>query len=724
MMKMKENTSPYYELAREFVLKTNSNIFLTGKAGTGKTTFLHQLKKLTGKQMAVVAPTGIAAINAGGTTMHSFFQLPFTPFIPTNEGKKHLLEKIRIRSNKRKLLQELELLVIDEISMVRADTLDAMDAILRSIRFKHREPFGGVQVIFIGDMFQLSPVLTEDDKQVLKDFYPSPYFFHSKVMLEQKPVYIELDTIFRQTNEQFIRILNEVRNNCLQSESIKILQSRHMPDFVPQPEDGFITLTTHNYKADQINAQELEKLDGDLHRYIARTEGEFHEKNFPTEMELCFKVGAKVMIIKNDTEVPRRFYNGKIGIITKLEKDIITLKCHDDENELDITPMEWENIQYSSDPKTMKISEEVIGKFIQYPLRLAWAITIHKSQGLTFQKAVIDAGEAFAPGQVYVALSRCSSLEGMVLKSRINPFSIENDWNIVEFEKQKPNDGTLRDMLDESKKRFREHTLGLIFEYQTLIYQTNRIQKLVEDAAGSFGEEAIPFLQELLQFLNEMKELSQKFMLQLSKTVLNNPVDEAFLKERLQAAANYFIERNNALIKHILKSPASTDSHENAREYNQALKNVFDLIYLRNYILKNIKHPFEPTTYFELKSTFVATDFPVNAWSKVSSGKNFKVAHPALYKKLVELRNKICEKGGDIPVYMVAANKSLQEMADYLPASERDLLEIHGFGKNKAVKYGKDFLSVILDYCLENNLTSTIYEKSVEAGTGKKKKKK
>lgn len=721
---MKENTSPYYELAREFVLKTNCNIFLTGKAGTGKTTFLHQLKKLSGKQMAVVAPTGIAAINAGGTTMHSFFQLPLIPFIPTGEGRKHLLEKIRIRTNRRKILQELELLVIDEISMVRADTLDAMDAILRSIRYKHHEPFGGVQVIFIGDMFQLSPVLTEEDKQVLKDYYPSPYFFHSKVMQEQKPVYIELNTIFRQSNEQFIRILNEVRNNCLQQESLKILQSRHKPDFVPDAKDGYITLTTHNYKADQINAQGLEKLEGDIRCYKAKTEGEFYEKNYPTEMELCFKIGAKVMIIKNDTETPRRFYNGKIGIITKLEKEVITLRCHDDENELDITPMVWENIQYSSDPKTLRISEEVMGKFIQFPLRLAWAITIHKSQGLTFQKAVIDAGEAFAPGQVYVALSRCTSLEGMVLKSKINPFSIENDWNIVAFEKQKPDDSVLRDLLDDSKKRFREHTLGLIFEYQTLIYQTNRIQKMVEDADGSFGDEAIPFLQAFTVMLAELKELSRKFMLQITEIVMNNTVDEQYLQERLHAASNYFFEKNNALIQHILKSPATTDSHDNARDYNQALKNVFDMIYLRNYMLKNLKHPFDPTSYFELKSAFVASDFPVNAYSKVSSGKNFKVAHPVLYKKLVDLRNKICEKGGDIPVFMVAANKSLQQMAEYLPTSERDLMEIHGFGKTKVIKYGKDFLSVILDYCLENNLTSTIYEKSAEAGSGKKKKKK
>jgi len=719
---MKENASPYYDLAREFVLNTNRNIFLTGKAGTGKTTFLHQLKKLTGKQMAVVAPTGIAAINAGGTTMHSFFQLPFTPFIPTIEGRKYLLEKIRIRTNRRKLLQELELLVIDEISMVRADTLDAMDSILRSIRYKHREPFGGVQVIFIGDMFQLSPVLTEDDRQVLRDFYPSPYFFHSKVMVEQKPVYIELDTIFRQTNEQFIRILNEVRNNCLQSESLKILQSRHMPEFVPAPNDGFITLTTHNYKADQINTLELEKLEGKIERYKAVTEGEFLEKNYPTEKELCFKVGAKVMVIKNDTAIPRRFYNGKIGIITKLGKDKITLKCADDENELEITAMEWENIQYSSDAKTMKISEEVIGKFLQFPLRLAWAITIHKSQGLTFQKAVIDAGEAFAPGQVYVALSRCTSLEGMVLKSKINPFSIENDWNIVAFEKQKPIDTELCNLLDESKKKFREYTLGLIFEYQTLSFHTSRIQKLVEDAEGSFGADTIPFLQELMWLLAELKELSQKFMLQVSKIILNDAVDEAYLQERLQAAANYFIEKNNALIKHIQKSPASTDSHDNARDYNQALKNVYDLIFLRNFMLKNIKHPFEASSYFELKNAFVATDFPVNAYSKVSSGKNFKVAHPLLFKKLVDLRNKICDKGGDLPVYLVAANKSLQEMANYLPTTERELMKIHGFGKTKAVKYGKEFLSLILDYCLENNLTSSIYEKSTETKSDKKKK--
>jgi len=274
-----QNTSPYYQLAFDFALYTNRNIFLTGKAGTGKTTFLRKLKKETKKQIAVVAPTGVAAINAGGTTMHSFFQLPFNPFFPTVEGRKNLIEKIKMQSNRRKVLQELEILVIDEISMVRADVLDAVDTILRHFRYRNNEPFGGVQVIFIGDMFQLSPVASDDEWRLLSQYYTSPYFFHSLAVQQQQPVYIELDTIFRQSNIDFIQVLNEVRNNCLSERALTLLQSRYNPLFVPPSDDTFITLTTHNYKADQINAEELAKVKGKIYTFNAIIEGEYSEKS-------------------------------------------------------------------------------------------------------------------------------------------------------------------------------------------------------------------------------------------------------------------------------------------------------------------------------------------------------------------------------------------------------------------------------------------------------------
>src|SRR5665647_1097527 len=322
-----QTPSPYYQLAQDFALFTNRSIFLTGKAGTGKTTFLRKLKKETKKQMAVVAPTGVAAINAGGTTMHSFFQLPFTPFVPTVEGRKNLIEKMKMQGNRRKVLQELELLVIDEISMVRADVLDSVDTILRHVRYRNNEPFGGVQVIFIGDMFQLSPVATDEEWRLLSQYYSSPYFFHSQVILQQQPVYIELDKIFRQTNVDFIRLLNEVRNNCLSNEGLALLQSRYNPLFVPPRDDTYITLTTHNYKADQINGEELTKISGRTYKFEAKIEGEYPEKSYPTEKTLELKIGAKVMFLRNDSETPRRFFNGKIGVVEKVNDDYITIKC-------------------------------------------------------------------------------------------------------------------------------------------------------------------------------------------------------------------------------------------------------------------------------------------------------------------------------------------------------------------------------------------------------------
>jgi len=712
-----ENTSPYYQLAHDFALFTNRSIFLTGKAGTGKTTFLRKLKKETKKQIAVVAPTGVAAINAGGTTMHSFFQLPFNPFFPTVEGRKNLIEKMKMQGNRRKVLQELELLVIDEISMVRADVMDAVDTILRHVRYRNNEPFGGVQVIFIGDMFQLSPVASDEEWRMLSQFYSSPYFFHSHVIQQQQPVYIELDKIFRQTNGDFIKVLNEVRNNCLSGSGLSLLQSRYNPLFVPPNDDTYITLTTHNYKADQINAEELAKVKGKIYSFDAEIQGEYPEKSYPTEKTLDIKIGSKVMFLKNDTETPRRFFNGKIGVVKSIEEETITIQCPDDHESIELGKAVWENIRYSTNQTTKQIEEEELGKFIQYPLRLAWAITIHKSQGLTFDKAVIDAGSAFAAGQVYVALSRCRSLEGLVLLSKINPATIQNDRQIVEHERNKLPIEVLEQQLDESRNIYRNFILMQLFDFKNTLGQALRLLNDTREVASSFNDETIPYLTDILRQTQSLDDIAGKFQNQMKNILDNRPVVEEYLQERLSAAVDFFSTKINNLQETLRQSPATTDSKLHASDYNDGIRMIFSNIAQKSFLLKGLKQRFTVEDYFILKNTFTLPDFNVNAYAKNATNKPLETRQPKLYFDLMKLRNKLCEPH-DIPIYLVAGSKTLNEMSDYLPQNEKELLQINGFGPAKVEKYGSAFLDVILAYCKEHKLQSLMYEKT----TAKKEK--
>lgn len=715
--------SPYYQFAHDFALQTNRSIFLTGKAGTGKTTFLHTLKTETKKQMAVVAPTGVAAINAGGTTMHSFFQLPFSPFIPTVEGRKNLIEKIKMTGFRRKVLQELELLVIDEISMVRADVLDAVDTILRHFRYRYSEPFGGVQLIFIGDLFQLSPVALDDEWRLLSVYYTTPYFFHSQVIQQQQPVYIEFDKIFRQTNINFIKLLNEVRNNALSPDGFKLLESRYNPLFRASKEDTFITLTTHNYKADKINAEELIKLNGRTFSFEAKIHGDFPEKSFPTDKTLILKMGAKVMFVKNDTQNPRRFFNGKIGIIQDIKNDKIYIKCPEDQENIEIEPMVWENIRYTTNEMTKQIEEDKIGSFEQFPLRLAWAITIHKSQGLTFDKAIIDAGEAFASGQVYVALSRCRSIEGMVLWSKINPYSLENDRAIVEHEQNKLSIQELDRQLVYSRNQFRIYILAELFDFKTSVGHASRLLREIEEVKKSFNDETLPYLKDIQDQAQKMQDVAVKFQHQLESILSTTPMNEDFLQERLQSAIDFFRLKIENLIETILQSPATTDSRENARDYTDQLRQHFAFLTQKMHIFKGIVHPFSVEQYFDLKSNFFIPEFSANAYAKAGSAKTASSRNPNLYFQLLALRNKLCEPN-DLPIYVVAGTKTLLEMADYLPQNEKDLLRIFGFGPTKVEKFGDQFLKIITDYCKEYKLSSRMDEKIASKKESKEKKEK
>nr|MDQ3048002.1 AAA family ATPase [Bacteroidota bacterium] len=397
-----------------FINQTNKNVFLTGKAGTGKTTLLRNIVSTTYKKCLIAAPTGIAAINAGGVTIHSLFQLPFGGFIPVKETQTlhnntklndpvSLIRHLQMHDNKRKLLRELELLIIDEVSMLRADLLDAIDLVLRHVR-RNNLPFGGVQMLFIGDMLQLPPVVKDDEWQVLRPYYNSAYFFDAVVLQKNKPVYIELDKIFRQADQRFVDLLNHLRNNELTRSDFDLLNTFYKPGYKHDPSDGYITLTTHNYKAIELNRRFLDKLQGTSRFFDAQVQDDFNENAFPLERKLELKIGAQVMFVKNDPSGNQKFFNGKIGFVASLTDDI-EVKFNDGSPSVIVSRYEWKNVKYKINEKSKEIEENIAGTFSHYPIKLAWAITVHKSQGLTFDKAIIDIGDAFAPGQVYVALS-------------------------------------------------------------------------------------------------------------------------------------------------------------------------------------------------------------------------------------------------------------------------------------------------------------------------------
>jgi hypothetical protein len=714
-----DSSNTLFTLASDLVNHTSKNIFLTGRAGTGKTTFLRYIKENCPKQMVVVAPTGVAAINAGGVTIHSFFQLPLSPFLPEgfiqgNEAtNRHtLLSRLRLNSERRKIIQELELLIIDEISMVRCDVLDAVDLVLRHVRYRSHERFGGVQVLFIGDMFQLPPVTREAEWCVLREYYKSPFFFDSYVMREDPPVYIEFTKIYRQTEERFIGLLNRVRNNEMEEEHLAALHQRFRPGFFGDSSDGYILLTTHNEKARELNAQELEKLPGRLFTYKAAVDGDFPETAFPAAQQLELKVGAQVMFIRNDVEKVRRYFNGKIGVVSELHDEKILVQCKDDDFPIEVGKEKWENIRYTLDRSTRQLNEDVLGSFSQYPLRLAWAITIHKSQGLTFERAVIDAGQAFAPGQVYVALSRCTTLEGMVLHSRIRPNALFADDRIVQFTKNIAPVEELQQQLAEAKKAYQEKVIASLFEFQKPLNNIKELQKYLSEHAPSFNEDVLPWIEELITKLTALQTTSEKFHYQLSKlfALTERAEDNIGLQERIKTAASWFMSEIRTVTEYVLQSPAVTDSSMHAKEYNDLLREAYIQLAMQNFMLQGFTGKFNIETFHRRKKNFVTPAFPVNAYAGASE-KKVEVAHPALYFRLKKLRDTICARKNQ-PIYYVAGTKTLEEMSNYLPETVDELAQVSGFGKAKAEAFGKDFLAIINEYSQENGLSSTISSKA------------
>lgn len=544
-------TSAAFTLAKTIVQQTNRNLFLTGKAGTGKTTFLKYIKANTLKQLAVVAPTGVAAINAGGVTIHSFFGLPFTPFISNASNdligvagaldKNQLLARAKINNQKKEIFQQLELLIIDEISMVRADVFDAIDTLLRHYRNKYYQAFGGVQVVCIGDMMQLPPVVKREEWQVLRSIYKSVYFFDSMVFANATMLCVELDAIYRQSDTRFITILNNIRNSYVNEDDLESLQQHYHPNFSALKNKGYITLTSHNAKADEINTSQLLQLNNPLFTFTAKVEGEFDEKNYPNFYNLQLKLGAQIMFIKNDLERDKKYYNGKIATISFINDEGITVTT-EEQVQIDVPVYTWENIKYTYNAKTQKIEEEVVGSFKQYPIKLAWAITIHKSQGLTFEKVAIDAFKSFASGQVYVALSRCTSLQGIKLLSPINAHSLVVDEHIKNFNKfvfLQQNQVAIQ----EDIKTFLIDNLLQVFGFTTLLQLLKPMISFKNNHHKLLTQETNDALTAMLDNLQNLHTVAQKFHSQIQQLLFNYSISDNNVQSRITKAAHYFLEQ-------------------------------------------------------------------------------------------------------------------------------------------------------------------------------------
>ena len=573
------------QFAAKFINLTARHIFLTGKAGTGKTTFLRSLTSLTHKKAVIVAPTGIAAINAAGVTIHSLFQLPFGTFLPKDaqqsENKayqhyhtpKSIIKYLRMNSIKRRILLDLELLIIDEVSMLRADLLDGIDTVLRYVR-KNNANFGGVQLLFIGDLHQLPPVVKNEEWNLLSSFYKSAFFFDALALEKNPPIYIELEKIYRQSDETFINLLNNLRNNQITEHDTALLKTYYKENFTPKLTDNYITLTTHNHKADSLNKTSLTTLKGKSYFFTATIEKEFSDSAMPAEKTLELKIGAQVMFIKNDPTGEQRFFNGKIAVVTNLTNDSIEVLPDGAKYPLVVEKYTWKNIRYTTNKTTNEIEEETAGTFAQYPLKLAWAITVHKSQGLTFDKAIIDIGDAFAPGQIYVALSRLRSLNGLILTSLINNRAIRQDQNVSFFARTKQEQEDLSIQIKKESANFLKQSLLQSFNFSTLDnYIYEHVFSYTKSENRSTKQTHLNWAVKLQQDLMALKVNADKFLKQVERLFYTDE-HMSVLLERTEAAENYFNPQLEQMSNSIFELIAVVKTEKQTKEY---LVELFEL---------------------------------------------------------------------------------------------------------------------------------------------------
>ena len=687
-------------LAHQFIENTDRNLFITGKAGTGKTTFLRSVKEKSLKRMVVVAPTGVAAINAKGVTIHSFFQMPFGPILP-NQINHTSNQQRRFSKAKIDIIKSLDLVVIDEISMVRADVLDGIDQVLRRYKNKHKV-FGGVQILMIGDLQQLAPVVKPNEWSLLKEYYNTVYFFSAKAYQEAAVISIELQHIYRQKNENFIQILNEIRNDQLSEASATILNERYQPSFSPHKDEGYITLTTHNRRASIINDSELNKLNTKNYFFEAEVFGKFNENAFPNDEKLALKVGAQVMFIKNDSSPEKRYYNGKIGVITDISRENVTVQCSNEIDEIITEKEQWDTINYSINEETKELKEDIVGTFTQIPLRLAWAITIHKSQGLTFEKAIIDAEASFAHGQTYVALSRCTSLEGLVLKTPITSNAIINDNTVRVFNKEVEENLPDETILTSSEIQFQLNLISELFDYQSFLYPITRLIDVFYKNRTSIKGNIIDYLQVIKDDgIVALMKVSNGFKNQLIAISEDGvlPENSSQIQERFIKAVDYFL---TATIKNIVQPMASisfsSDNKAVKKDFTTQFDRLQEVLSEKVFALKKMTEGFKVQPYLKVRSDSVLQKTAPIKKKKLSSKRD-----PILALKLRELRDDI-SKAEKIPHFQIFTQETLYAICDELPRNEKALLKVNGMGKIRVKKYGEEILAAIEIYCEENGI--------------------
>lgn len=727
--------NPELALAWQFIENTGTHLFLTGKAGTGKTTFLRKLKSESPKRMIVLAPTGIAAINAGGITIHSFFQLPFAPYVPESSfSSKDGTPQYRFRFGKEKIniMRSIDLLVIDEISMVRADLLDSIDAVLR--RFRDRsKPFGGVQLLMIGDLQQLAPVVKDDEWQLLSKYYETPYFFSSQALKQTEYCTIELKTVYRQSDGNFLKLLNCIRENQCDEQVLKTLNNRYVPNFEPRKEEGYIRLVTHNYQAQRINDHELEQLPGRSFAFRATIDGKFPEYSYPTDEVLEVKRGAQIMFVKNDTSGEHRFYNGMIGEVTDVSSSFIEVCSKDNDESFVLQEEEWTNAKYVLDEETKEITEDIEGTFRQYPIKLAWAITIHKSQGLTFEKAIIDASASFAHGQTYVALSRCRTLEGLVLSAPLSARAIISDSAVdlftTEARRNEPDETRFRSL---QQTYFLELLSGL-FDFQPMEQALRRYIRLIDEHLYKlFPKQLASYKEEAERFHEKVTKVAQKFNLQYTRLIdaaQDYAMDET-LQARIHSGADYFKKEMQPLYSTLVRvAPLETDNRELKKKLKDAHEELRDCFLLKDDLLDYIiNQGFHTSDYLKQKAILSIEDSgkPIpgkedmrrrgksEVVGKTTSERRKKenapvievssdVLHPELYNRLVAWRNAEASQLR-LPVYTVIQQKAILGISNLLPSDKSMLVRIPYFGKKGVEKYGDIILEMVRTYRKEKGL--------------------
>ena len=686
-----------FEMAERYVNCTGRSVFLTGKAGTGKTTFLKYIAESTLKRFVILAPTGVAAINAGGSTIHSFFQLPLCPYLPDVPElvtEYQMPEKYRsLKKERQKIIRTLDLLIIDEISMVRADLLDAVDATLR--RYRNNDlPFGGVQLLMIGDAQQLSPVVKEHERPYMEKVYPSPYFFYSKALQKLRYVTIELQTVYRQKDAAFLELLNAVRENRVDHTVLNTLNSR----LHAYEDDGnTIRLTTHNAQSDGVNTRKLDELPGKVRMFEAVVDGDFPENTYPADYVLSLKEGAQVMFIRNDSD--GQYYNGKLGKVLSIKSNgTIEVEPADGGMPVLVSPVDWENIQYTLNDDG-EIMPSVVGKFSQLPLRIAWAITIHKSQGLTFDRVIIDAGAAFAFGQVYVALSRCRSLEGISLESPVRMSGICSDGYVEAFNASLPPLSTVSSRLPVEEEGYKYDVLCELFDLSETVKLLARYRKLWAGTLEKLYDNEYRGLIERVEKLDDARKVAVTFIAQLRHIQQSHMPDDTYLNERIHKASGYFLPLMNDIRDFC---SACSTFEVDSKEVNTKLKDAYDQLA----VALDIKHggmiliqdcKFTLGAYSRVKTSAYLEE------RKTSSSKKLKrLATPTsvnaeLHERLMQWRMERFKKD-NIPAYMIMHQTTLMDIAAYIPHTKKELLSIKGFGETSFKKYGEEILAITALY--------------------------